>query len=263
MEENNTKNKTISILQTAKKIFPHWLCELSLLALFVGIIGVSFTLDKTAPLSLELSLVNSNVVLDESGKEIFKNQQSQFSINNPEQENPIVTSKENLINTSKICFVGDSRFYTMQNVLLTDVSFITEQNANLEWLNSVSKTSIETYGDKIDIFVVSIGLNDIENSDAYLKTLNDLANNNENKNFIFVNVAPIDEEKYSNVTNKQIESFNKEIKKNINQKWRVIDLYQYVVDNKLKTADGSNYAIGDLANMFSWIIDSISKEMNV
>ena len=263
MEENNKKNKFISILQTAKKIFPHWLCELSLLALFVGIIGVSFTLEKTAPLSLELSLVNSNVVLDENEKEIFKNQQSQFSINNPEQDNPIITSKESLINTSKICFIGDSRFSEMQNVLLTDASFITEQNANLEWLGSTSKTVIDTYGEKIDIFVVSIGLNDIENSDSYLKILNELANNNENKNFIFVNIAPIDEENYSNATNKQIENFNKEINKNINQKWRVIDLYQYVLDNKIKTIDGINYSIADLANMFSWIIDSISKEMNV
>lgn len=261
--EQKEKRQVPSIFKTAKKIFPNWISELSFWILCVCVIMLSFTLNKTAPLSLELSLVNSGVVLDENGKEVLKNQHSQFSINNPEQDNPIVTSKENVINTSKVCFIGDAMFSSMKSVLLTDASFSADENANLEWFNTTGKASIESCSKSIDTFVVSIGMNDIDNKDKYIEALNAFANENEDKNFIFVNIAPIDESKNTSITNKQIEIFNKEIQKELNQKWRVIDLHKYVVENDFNIVDGTRYSIGDLANIFSWIVNSISKEMNV
>lgn len=252
------KQKMVPIFHVIKKIFPYWKMELSVL--MVGILGVAvaWTINNTATVTKEMEIMNSEFVVSDNDQEVYKEQQSQFSINNPDQEEPILTSEEKAYQTSQLCLIGNQIFSSMQSVLLTDTKFLAASDGNIAWFNETVKEKINLSESSQSVFLVSLGLNDLDKASDYVVSLNDWVSEHADKEFLFVTITPIDETRYHNATNESIQAFNTAMKNGLNESWEVIDLYQYIIDNNIQTTDGINYSISNLANMFSWLVNSVA-----
>jgi hypothetical protein len=148
----------------------------------------------------------------------------------------------------------------MQSVIVTDSQFIVDSNANFDWLKTSAKETFESLGDDIKVCVVSLGLNDLDKAESYASFMNKWAKDSQDIQFVFVNIGAIDESQCTYATNNKIKDFNIVIGSKLSKNWKVIDLYQYVEENNIQATDGVNYSIGDLANIFSWLVSSVSSQ---
>lgn len=242
-----------------KRIFPYWKAELSILLICVGSIMFVRMVDFSGTTADHIVAMDNTFVLDNFNKEVYKEQESQFSINNPDKENPVITADVKKYDTSEMCFIGGQRFHKIKEVILSDSQFVTDENANLSWFNSTAKTQVASLGEKANMCVVSLGLNDLENVDKYVETLNQWSEGSD-KGFVFVTIGYVNETMSNGITNQQIESFNNTMKEKLNKNWKIVDLYQYTKEKAMIPTSQFDYEIDHLANIFAWLISEISNQ---
>lgn len=170
-----------------------------------------------------------------------------------------VTTKEITFTESQMCFIGDSRLQEMQNSVTTNTLFITGENVGLNWFVTDASTAYHNNGQK-EICVVALGVRDITRATDYISVLNEFANKYTNKYFVFVTVGPVDESKYTEVTNAEIEAFNKTVVEGLSTRWQIVDLNQFVHEHEFATQDGLHYSTKDYIETFAWIVNSVKTQ---
>lgn len=179
----------------------------------------------------------------------------------------------------KICFIGDSRTVMLEQALessgtvdMSNFIFIAQGSMGYEWLVDTAIPSFNSQSSNIETCVIfQLGVNNINTSEEtvsqravqYKDTYNSLANNNQDINFYFCSVGPVDETKDAYVTyhnrNEWIEQFNSYLSSNLNSKWTVVDLYTYLVSDGFKPTsdDGLHYTNSVTLKMFNFVMDAI------
>jgi hypothetical protein len=162
--------------------------------------------------------------------------------------------------TSQMCFIGDSRTVAMCNAVLTDVHFIAKESTGLNWFNTTASVEFDKIQDDIELCVMALGINDIDNVNAYVESMNSFAEQYPDKLFVYANLGPVDESKYSVISNKDIEEFNNKILLGLSDRWQVVDLYTYLSVEGFNSSDGLHYSHQDSARIFAWIVDSVKNQ---
>lgn len=157
-----------------------------------------------------------------------------------------LTNDVSMINTiENIIFVGDSRISGLRNAMIDKganitnlettkhVYFVSQVGATYSWLsnfgiNNVNNIINNNEGIKFTI-VVNLGVNDVDNFKNYYTELNRLASADWSScRVVFQSVGAVDDTNAkkagSSVTNKLIESFNAEMKNNLNQNVQFVDI---------------------------------------
>lgn len=151
-------------------------------------------------------------------------------------------------------FVGDSRFVGMSDMcgICDNNTFVVAEVAQgYKWLVSSARYEIEDIvksSDNISQWnvIIGLGVNDLYNISNYLSEYLRLA---DIYNLYVVSVNPI--EYHNSITNKEIESFNNELKSLDNIKY--IDTYSDLVLNGFSTQDGVHYTNKTYEEIYSYI----------
>lgn len=220
------------------RIFPNFWIDGILLLTIIAAVCLSIMLTRTSSDSASTGL-----------------NQSGFEVSGIVDNDTVLINKTD---TSRICFIGDSRVFDMQQVVITDASFITNKEADLYWLSDSAFARFDDIEQNIDICVVSIGINDLENAIAYIDECNNLANQYPDKIFIFVNVGPVEESLCQSQSNNNIRQFNQQMNEGLCDSWIYVDVYQYLVSKDFNTTNGISYDIQTIADMFVWVCGQIT-----
>lgn len=125
-------------------------------------------------------------------------------------------------------FVGDSRIsHMVSNGIIEENKSVYGSGVGYPWFGggayaegNCNSNAIRCINNKISAnenIVIWLGITDIYSYEMYYKKYYELANSSwEDNNIFIVSVGYVDESKYSGVTNKEIETFNFEMKKSIN-----------------------------------------------
>ena len=163
---------------------------------------------------------------------------------------------------SETIFIGGPRVEALGKKVLTDVQFVTTTVDNLAWLSDDAEFLLEETTDK-KLCVVSSGLNELDRVDEYAQLLNTWASRFPSLSFVFVNFGPVDENLTDVATNKKIYDFNLAIKEKLSDSWRYVDLYGYLVENGIESADGLNYSESLNTRLFAWILSQVDTEEKI
>lgn len=240
------------------KIFPHLLIEAALAVTIICLPWYASGLHFTATTGQEMTLMNQNASYNPTINQWAEDTEgsSNMVITGIEET---VTTKEITFAESQMCFIGDSRLQEMQNSVTTNTLFITGENVGLNWFVTDASTAYHNNGQK-EICVVALGVRDITRATDYISVLNEFANKYTNKYFVFVTVGPVDESKYTEVTNAEIEAFNKTVVEGLNTRWQIVDLNQFVHEHEFATQDGLHYSTKDYIETFAWIVNSVKTQ---
>ena len=240
------------------KIFPHLFIEAAIAITIICLPWYASGLSFTATTGQEMSLMNPNASYNPTINQMTSDDDvgGNMVITGIEET---TTSKEITFAQSQMCFIGDSRFNEMKNSIATEALFITDDNVGLNWFVTDASTAYHNNGQK-EICIVALGVRDITRASDYISVLNEFANKYSNKYFVFVTVGPVDEEKYTDVTNEAIDNFNNTVTAGLNSKWQVIDLNNFVREHTFSTHDGLHYATEDYRETFAWIVNSVKTQ---
>lgn len=159
---------------------------------------------------------------------------------------------------SEICFIGDSRTCGMQVSVLSEVNFICKPSMGLQWLLEEAEPQFEEIKDNIKVCVVLLGINDVWNKYKYPKELNDFAKRYPDIHFAYVTIGPIDETKYSLLSNDDIENVNETIVQGLDDNWQIVDWYKYLATEGFATSDGGlHYTRSVCGVSFAWIVSQV------
>lgn len=151
---------------------------------------------------------------------------------------------------NRLVYVGDSRISSMESSLSNDnIDFIS--GSGYDWLSSDGINKLENIlNDKSDaIVVISSGINDLNNIDNYITLYKDLMSKHPDVKIFIMSVNPVDESK-TNITNNQIEGFNKKLSESFGVNY--IDTYSGL-SNIVTKDDGITYET-DLNNEVNNIV---------
>ena len=151
---------------------------------------------------------------------------------------------------NRLVYVGDSRISSMESSLSNDnIDFIS--GSGYDWLSSDGINKLENIlNDKSDaIVVISSGINDLNNIDNYITLYKDLMSKYPDAKIFIMSVNPVDESK-TNITNNQIEGFNKKLSESFGVNY--IDTYSGL-SNIVTKDDGISYET-DLNNEVNNIV---------
>lgn len=151
---------------------------------------------------------------------------------------------------NRLVYVGDSRISSMESSLSNDnIDFIS--GSGYDWLSSDGINKLENIlNDKSDaIVVISSGINDLNNIDNYITLYKDLMSKYPDAKIFIMSVNPVDESK-TNITNNQIEGFNKKLSESFGVNY--IDTYSGL-SNIVTKDDGITYET-DLNNEVNNIV---------
>lgn len=164
---------------------------------------------------------------------------------------------------NKIIFIGGARFEPLNNNVLTDVHFITDDNDTIEWLKEDAEYELDNLRDEKQLCVVSVGFDNTQSAAEYAEILNKWTEEFPSMSFAFVGLGPVDEALYHDVTNNDIQVYNSAIKSLLNDKWRYVDLYEYLADNGIESEDGRNYSDSLNTKLFTWILNQVDTEEKI
>lgn len=142
--------------------------------------------------------------------------------------------------TGRYCLIGDSRTKGLNQVcgLSQTEHFyvVAEVGMGYSWMMSTALPEAASTG--LNDYVLLLGVNDLENAEAYLAAYRNLVG--EGKRITLATVGPVEEGKggYS-VTNYEIDVFNERLSEV--EGARVIDLNAYLWKNDFSTMDGVHY----------------------
>lgn len=151
---------------------------------------------------------------------------------------------------NRLVYVGDSRISSMESSLSNDnIDFIS--GSGYDWLSSDGINKLENIlNDKSDaIVVISSGINDLNNIGNYITLYKDLMSKYPDAKIFIMSVNPVDESK-TNITNNQIEGFNKKLSESFGVNY--IDTYSGL-SNIVTKDDGITYET-DLNNEVNNIV---------
>ena len=157
-------------------------------------------------------------------------------------------------------FIGDSRTVAMEQAVLTEVSFIAKSSMGLDWFNETASVKFAEIQNDIEICVVALGVNDIGNVDKYIERLNAFAEEYPTKIFVYANIGPVDESKYTSIPNTKIAEFNQAMVDGLSDRWQILDQYSYLSAEGFSASDGLHYSMQDSAKVFAWMVDSIKTQ---
>lgn len=159
------------------------------------------------------------------------------------------TSENTIPNTyfeENMLYIGDERTEYLSKVLVnSSIKYLHEQELRHDTLNNIFNDSFKELIDsgEVKYAILNIGLFDTDKSPSYITYYNDLIKEYPNVDFYFLSVNPVDENKSFEhgiiLENKNIEKFNKEIKKEFKDNY--IDTFNYVKDHLLTEEDGIIY----------------------
>lgn len=192
--------------------------------------------------------------------------------------NPKDTGSVDIIDEERdTLFVGDSRISQMvSNGIIGENNSVYGSTGGYNWFNGTTSegncqgsaiTCINNKKSSNENIIIWLGLNDIYNYEEYYKKYYKLANSSWKDNNIFiVSLGYIDESKYTSVTNKEIQTFNFEMKKSINgsglNNLNFIDLGYNVTSMSTNTLeDGFSYnstLLNQIYNKIDSALGSIS-----
>lgn len=246
------KIKLDKVVQIIKHVFPNLNLEIAVVVCVIAIICLSAGIITTATISQEDELTNINQGQINQTEEDSTSPSFQVNATEPSVETQVVEFQP-----SQICFIGDSRTVNMRESVLTDAKFIAKSAMGLDWFNNTAAIEFDKIQNDIEICVVALGINDIFNVDLYIERLNKFAEEYPNKIFIYVNLGPVDESKYTGIPNSSLEQFNQKMADGLSDRWQVVDQYTYLSAESFSSSDGLHYSVQDSAKVFVWIIDSI------
>lgn len=229
--------------------------------------------------SITLEIVSANEEMKEIERQknqvIFKSfidlEEENYNNTNNQENMTDVVDMSNFVNvkTDNFIFIGGSRFESLKdlsdNVDFNFIEFITSKDFDCDWLrnsalndlNKLLHNSSESYN-----IVFNIGINDFENVDRYAQFLNELADLHPNHNVFVVDVAPLDEYKFSAyynypINNDDIYNFNISLKKSLNQNVKMIYSYKELIINGYNSVDGYYFDKDTSIKLLQFIRDTI------
>lgn len=238
----NIKSSRFAI--RTKKIFPHISIELACVVLILSLIGSSYFIS------------NSNRFLNNESSTPSSADKSDFDVYKNNDVDKYVIE----YNESQYCFFGDSRFVGMNKAVSTTATFIAEGAKGLTWFNNTAVNRYEERKNDFEVIIVALGVNDLNNCDNYIKSLNTFGENNKNKLLFYVNIGPVNESKFKRITNQQITDFNSKIAAGLNDNWRVLDQYSFLQQKGFNSSDGIHYDAQTSDKIFHWILQSTNKQ---
>lgn len=243
-----------------KKVFPNLSFELPIILFVLTTVIFASVLSGTAIFSDELDLMK------------FESSESQIYFEGEgaiEDEEFVVGGSEEITNdepivieypVSRMCFIGDSRVVQMSSTVVTEAQFIAKGSQGLKWFKDTAKVQFNEIRDNVDICIVALGINDINNAEDYIEELNLFAEHNSDKILVYVNVGPVDENKYKGIPNSRIEEFNQTLANGLSDRWKIADQYTYLSAEGFESGDGLHYSRGDSAKIFMWLVDSVKTQ---
>ena len=257
-KEKLKENKDM-FLKYFKKIFPHFVIEGAVAVLLISVPLYASKAIPTATLAQEMAAMKTNnTVITTSGNNntVAENGEiPDLMLNTPNQE---VITKTIEFETAQMCFIGDKRFESMNDAITTDAMFVTDKDAGLSWLSADGLEALNN-ADR-DIYIFALGLNDTNHVDGYIEAMNNFASEHQDKFFIFTTIPKIDESKYKDTTNQEIEKFNEAMISGLNEQWQIVDFSKYVEENGYITEDGVNYTRDDCLKAFAWLVDAVKMQ---
>ena len=153
------------------------------------------------------------------------------------------------------CFwIGDSRTVGLSYNVAID--YLGEVGVGIALLNR-NYDSICRIRNKTVIF--NLGVNDLYNTNAYLKWYNSLPNDFlDNNKVIVLSVNPCNAS-YQRL-NSGIESFNNSLRDGLDSRITFLDSYAYLTWKSFTTTDGLHYTSGTYVDIYNFVNDSICKE---
>lgn len=239
-----------------RRVFPHLSTEVATIISVLSIVALAAGMISTATIGQEMELMTwqqPNITIEET--EPTKEAEFEISVTEPITETQAIEYP-----TSQMCFIGDSRTVAMEGAVLTDVHFIAKSSMGLDWFNDTASVEFEKIQDEVELCVVALGINDIRNVDQYIIRLNEFADEYPNKTFIYVNLGPVDEEKYTGIPNSSLKAFNDKMQEGLSDRWQIVDQYAYLAAEGFSSHDGLHYSSQDSAKVFIWIVDSIKNQ---
>jgi hypothetical protein len=272
MDNNNTNSsvaqKIKSLLQYIRprkverfgscetQSFKYFLTEIAVWLIVVCLFVFSTGLIRTATIGQEMGIMASTPDSSETTTVITEPpKQSDFEVIESEPTEATTQSVE--YQTTQMCFIGDSRVVGMQAAVLTEVEFIAKSSMGLAWFVNTASVKFDEIKDDIELCIVALGINDINNIDKYIAILNEFADKYPDKTFIYANIGPVDEEKYTGIPNQKIVEFNSKMQQGLSNRWQIVDQYAYLDAEGFASHDGLHYSMKDSAKVFAWIIDSV------
>lgn len=195
------------------------------------------------------------VIPEQENQELVNRQDGAFQTGTTELEYEEVQTTVTY-EPNATCFIGGHRVQQMEGTVLTDIHFITSVNDSPEWLSEKAEKEINDNKNQIKLCVVSVGLNDLNKGEQYVKILNEWTTKYPNISFAFVSLGPIDESMYMNFSNDEIYTFNTYMQENLNDKWRFVDQYTYLCTIGIESENGLSYSNSLNASLLSWILSS-------
>lgn len=176
----------------------------------------------------------------------------------------VTSSSTSSLSTSGVDYwVGGSLIRTISSVG-RGVYSITDDDANYSWFRDTAKDSIE---EKLKMrsdatFLINPGTDAVvHNSDSYIKLIKNLIKNHPEATFYVLSVVPVNEEKVAakgqnNITNTQIDAFNKKLKSAFGKKY--LDVNSYIKSTGYLTmSDGITYESGTASRVFNWVYQKV------
>ena len=163
---------------------------------------------------------------------------------------------------SETLFIGGPRVQSLGTKILTDAQFLCTDSDSPTWLDEEAEFRLEETFDK-KLCIVSVGLNNLSEAMQYSQILNSWTTKFPDISFVFVNLGPVDEGRYSGATNGKIQNFNNSMQSLLNDNWRFINLYKHLAENGIEAEDGVNYSDTLNASLFSWILQQADTEERI
>ena len=169
---------------------------------------------------------------------------SDGSISTPEKSN------------ERFIWVGDSRTDGIKNAVNDgNNEWITNENADYDWFTSEGISKVTEQLKEGETVVFFLGLNDLDRAEDYKTKLNELAKGDWSKagEIIVISLTPVDEEKAEEITNEEIEEFNKTIRNGLASNITYRNIYSQVAGDMETVDDGINYDSETYQNIYSYI----------
>lgn len=143
-------------------------------------------------------------------------------------------------------FVGDSRTLAMAKAVneqdpADTCIYIAREGEGLYWLRSDGITLLQEVLEQTPAatVILNLGVNDLKEQDEYIAYYEKLFSDYPAASFYIMSVNPIEEDKFANITNADIEAFNLAMQEAFPN--RYLDCYHYLLSGTFTTIDGLHY----------------------
>lgn len=222
------------------------------------LIGYRDALIKAGASEIEIALAQQSVDTQQNMMLVKKAQaeaRAQYLENIA--NNQAILTKGITASTTGVIFVGDSRFVQMhQAVGETGVVYIAEEKKGYNWLISEAIPRIDPLAIKGSKIVINLGVNDPENINRYIETINSWACtwNLRGAKVYYATVNPVWTNPYT--SKEEVDCFNQKLKTclvGVN----IIDSNAYLSSVKIKSLDGLHYDDSTYTTIYLFLMGSV------